>query len=295
MKKILKFSVNILLISGFAYGAKLVSKRATDSFTITSITQKVSYETSMPLGHFSKEEADLFEAITDQKFFYLGKGSQCFAFVSDDGGYVIKFFRKNHFALPFFLEKLPFSFLEKKKLKKSLELKEEFSSYEIAFDQLREETGILFLHLTPSDHLNKKIIIVDRLNIEHVIDLDKIEFMVQKKGDLIYPTLNTLMLEKKEDEAKELISSLFAILRKRAEKGIVDADPNVSKNFACIGSQPIQIDVGRFRMLGEQEEIDVHFLYRMRDDFRGWLASYHPALIDHFDEEFQRLVQKGLF
>jgi hypothetical protein len=95
--------------------------------------------------------------------------------------------------------------------------------------------------------LQQKIELIDKLGISHFLFLDELEFVVQKKADLLYPTLQSMMNKGQEQEAKELLSRLIALLVTRCQKGIFDKDPDLFTNFGVVNGKPIQIDPGRFK------------------------------------------------
>ena len=74
---------------------------------------------------------------------------------------------------------LPASFLKKVDRRFAL-LKHDFDSYKIAYENLKDETGLIYLHLNKTDFLKQKMIIIDKIGIYHEIDLDSMEFLIQK-------------------------------------------------------------------------------------------------------------------
>ena len=100
------------------------------SFAVDAIT---SFFPSDP--RWASPQIGKVEGVFDQKFAYLGAGGQCYAFVSDDKQYVLKFFKQHKFRK----KNTPAS--------EGIARREKaFTSYKIAYDKLREETGLLFLH-----------------------------------------------------------------------------------------------------------------------------------------------------
>ena len=70
-----------------------------------------------------------------QPFHYLGGGGQCFAFVSEDDQYVIKFIKQRQF--------LTDSWFAKKQQKKEREKEQLFSALKSSFDLIPNQTGLL--------------------------------------------------------------------------------------------------------------------------------------------------------
>ncbi len=279
----LKWGVVILcavLLKRFCY-------QKTDGFALYKIQSLLAYHPeweveSSPAGN-----------ILDQRYHYLAKGAQSYVFASEDGKYVIKFFRIYHLTPPLWLTALSLPiylqpYKVRKMIEKGQELSKDFESYAIAYKEMKEETGLLYLHLNKTDHLGKQLTIVDKIGIAHVIDLDKTEFLVQKRAALVFPSIDRFMLNEGIDAAKEAVSNLVGLLVCRYEKGLYDKDPDLNTNFGFIGTTPIQIDIGRFRRQQDhpnpRDEI-----CRITDNFRQWLDQKYPPLSEHLKQEIIKI------
>jgi len=255
----------LLFVLAFAAAAAFC-RRQTDGFTIASVTSDLPYNPhweSSPLTNRS---------ILDQPFSYLGKGAQAYVFASEDGNYVLKLFRHDHMRpriWSFFLDRPG-------DRRRQAKLQESFSSYKIAADSFREESGLVFLHLNKTNNLRKKLRIIDKIGVLHELDADGMEFLVQKKASLLYPTLEQWMASGKLEESKALLASLVLLLKSRQAKGIGDKDPNLETNFGVLGGKAVQIDIGRFR---REESPDARGeLLRTADPLHRRLAERYPEL-----------------
>jgi hypothetical protein len=145
------------------------------------------------------------QKILKQKYTYLGKGKQAYVFASEDKEHVLKLFKPH---IPYFhyrlfgkpckigISKIPFArtILEKAYAEQGEELKEkEFQSYVNSFELLKKETQLEYLHLAETDHLQHKLQIYDKIGILREIDLDSSCFLIQKKTDMLYPSLASLI------------------------------------------------------------------------------------------------------
>jgi hypothetical protein len=185
-----------------------------------------------------------------QKFFYLGKGAQSFAFVSEDGQLVIKFFRHDH------LRTHPFAKAEKRE-KYLRRQRRHFASCKLAFDQLKQQTGLVYLHLNKTDYLKQTITLVDRLGIGHPVELDQMEFLLQKWAEPVYPRLQRWIEMGKIERVRTDLDQLSALISLRCKKNIADKDPDLKTNFGFTAEGPIQIDVGRFQEATTQANPDL--------------------------------------
>lgn len=237
----------------------------------------------------TKEEQQEAIAALSQAYRYLACGNQAFAFESEDGRYVVKFLKKKLFQTHRFWD-------PKERWKKENKRMRDFASYCLAFNALKEETALCCVHLNPTSWLPQQLNLTDELGNHHRLNPNEISFILQRKADLVYPTLDRLMQEGRIDEAKQALSSLMALLATRAAKGIADSDPDLDKNFGFIGNQAVQIDIGRFsdrplptryrdRNLPKNNRWEGVSFPPIKPSFTQWLADYHPELLEHFIKE----------
>lgn len=262
----------------------------TDGFTLFKIQPHLHYD---PRWEVDSSSLDEIKPVLAQKFHYLSKGAQCYVFESEDHQYVIKFFRQSLYHLPQFYTHLPLptalkNRIEKKLKKKKAAYEKDFQSYKIAYQHLREETGLIFLHLNSSKNGHFPFTIVDKLGIEHQIDLHEYEFYVQRKADLVLQKIDFLMHNNSSEFTKEAIHSLFTLIAKRFDKGIQDTDPNMKKNFGFIGNQAVQIDIGRFSTENFSKEQALKSFCKKNEGFQYWINQNYPELSSFFAEECQK-------
>lgn len=276
MKFVLKIS---LFLVCFFITARFC-KEQTGKFTVMRITSSLTPEPAWETSPLSPEEKNEIRGILSQPYSYLSKGVQSFVFASKDGRYVIKFFRHDHLKAPFWLKSTS-------KTKKQNRLHKDFLSYKLAYEQLREETGLVFLHLNKTTDLQLTLDLVDKLGIHHPIPLDQYEFLVQKRAHLLYTALDQMIDDKQMDDAKVTLSNLVQLLATRSQKGIFDKDPDLNTNFGVIGTQPMQIDVGRFR--ASTPKLDKNEIIRITDHLHQHLMTRCPELDQHLKTQIERL------
>jgi hypothetical protein len=246
-------------------------EKQTDGFSLAKVT--------FPLGE-ETEFSEAFPAIS-QKFHYLAKGGQCFAFLSEDGQTVLKLLHPP-FA-PRFLK--PFSFAMKKIAYAEKKWERDTTSYVIARDELKEASGILVVHLNKSSNINKKVMIFDKLGISHEIDLDAHAFILQKKVDLLFPVLEEKIRMQDTLEAKHLLKQMVDLLKMRCNKGIFDEDPRLHKNLGIAEGKAFFIDIGRFKRdeTRKQPEVIQQDLAAMTVRLKDLLLKKEPSLAEYLD------------
>ncbi len=162
--------------------------------------------------------------ILSQPFIYLDRGAQCYVFASLDGQYVIKFFRTT----------------SKEKVEHL------FCAAALAYTKAKEETGLVFLHLNETKNQFPKLPIRGPLGQRFKIPLDRYRFAIQRKATGFQESLLSAYKESDGEKMKQRIDSFVDVLRSRVEKGIRNSDPSVSRNFAFLGDQAVEIDFGNY-------------------------------------------------
>ena len=229
-----------------------------------------------------------------QKYYYLGKGKQAHVFVSEDKEHVLKVFK------PFFPEgaisllgkkwkirvsKLPFakdvvSFFAKEQIEQQKE--KDFQSYLNAFTLLKEETGLTFLHLAKTNHLQIKLEVHDKAGIKRVLDLDSTCFLLQRKTEMFYPSLWNHIANGENSQAKELLHSYVSLAKRVLKQGVINPT-TVQQNFGCIGLQAIQIDVGRILTQNDINTPISSFKTAVQP-LQKWIEEKAPHLKEYLEE-----------
>ena len=243
-----------VFVSLFAFAFLVIGKfciKQTDGFTICAIQSSRPISDiwePRPLSPAEKKEA---EAALENPYTYFGCGGQSFIFFSKDGKYVLKLFKQEKFHLPLWMRVFHIPYLldryrAKKIWSREDKLFRDFTSYKIAFDELQDETGLIYVHLNKTDAWKRKIRLIDRLNIEHRVDVDTLDFVIQKRAELVYERIIREMQAGDRRAAEKSISQIIALIVTRCQKGYHDRDPNIRTNCGFIGDHAVKIDVGRF-------------------------------------------------
>lgn len=268
----------------------------TDGFSRYKISSKLHFHSDWEVPPLDQSEKEQLSAILDQPYHYLAKGAQSYVFLSEDGNYVIKFFRIYHLQPPFWITHLKWPWLLQsyrlnKIAQKAQELHKDFASYKIAYDLMREETGLVYLHLNKTDSLQKSLTFYDKIGIEHHVELDQMEFLVQKRADLVYPALAKMVESEGLESAQVALTHLVDLLCLRSKKGIRDKDPDLNTNFGFIGQTPLQIDVGRFRIenASATDHVDRDEIIRITDNLNQWLRVNYPDLSRHLENTIAQI------
>ena len=228
MKKLIAF----LLFGAASIGFFFLDDYLRDGFALRHIASR--YALALP----PVEQESPPEALFNQEFTYLAKGTQVYVFASADGNYVLKFFRHSRFDPPLLHPERA----EQRDAKRQAMLK----STHLAFTDLKEESGLIYIHLTPTVGRLGTVRLRDALGTRYELPLDSYEFFVQKRAEGLYPHLSHFIASGDKKGAQEALDAVLGLLVTRYEKGIKDYDATLHRNLGFVGNRPIFLDVGQF-------------------------------------------------
>lgn len=259
----------------------------TDGFSIHQITSSLP-----PCPHFnvtlSEEEKNELCTLLDQTFRYLGKGTQFYVFQSEDGKTVIKFPKQKHLRTYAWLNAIPMpaslsSVRDTKIARRKARVENLFSSCKLAYEKMREETGLLFIHLDKVPALHKKITLIDKIGFKHTLNIDDYEYIIQRKAITVKERLTHL----DEQELAHAVEQMIDLVLSRCQKGIRDRDrsfvPNIA--FSVDEQKAIFIDTGQFYEDSSimQKEMQMRDVEARLADLRYWMGRHFPQWASNID------------
>lgn len=297
-KKLFFLVVSLSIIALSLYGLGRLYYYVTDGFTIGNIQSDLQFdprwEATPSLDHPNEK---LVGTILDQKFTYLAKGCQAYVFQSADGRYVLKFFKYQRYRIQPWLTAFSFlpyadSYFTKKLIKKNLKRESFFLSWKIAYQDLKGESGLVFLHLNKTNHLNKVITIVDKMGVTHQVDADKMEFLIQKKASMLGPYLLELKTKGDLSSAQQLVDRILNLVLSEYERGLGDNDHALMQNTGVFEGEPIHIDVGQFVYNEEfkRPELYKQELFSKFYRFHQWLNKEYPQLGQYLTLRMREII-----
>ena len=271
--------------------------KASTPFSLEAIRPQSYPSAEWVCRNLNEEEHSQVSEALAQSYKYLGGGGQCYAFVSEDGKYVIKFFKQKAFAIPAWIERFPIPMLvgwiKQAKIKKRQEHRNRvFGAFKISMNHLSKETGLLFVHLNRTAHLNKKLTFCDANGQAHLLNLDDLEFVVQKKAEMAFARIDALVLSCDIAGAKQAIAKLLQLNVDLCQKGYRNRDPNFRSNCGFIGNEAVLVDVGRIVSSEDVKKPDAmkKELAKAIPRFQKYLSTKHPELLAFFENCVQNVV-----
>jgi hypothetical protein len=285
------------LFTVLLYGLGRLYFHLTGGFTLDNISSNFSYQSHLEIRPLTFSEKAVLNQALDQPYHYLGKGCQSYVFLSDDGQYVIKFFKYQRFRLQPWLVYFPplpaiVKYREEKLEKKKQKLQGFLQSWKVAFENLKDETGLVFVHLNKTNTLNKQLTIFDKVGRCHVVDLDQMEFCVQHRAEMLCLTLLQFKEQGNLEESKTLITSLLNLIISEYHRGLADNDHALMQNTGVAQGQPIHIDVGQFV---KNEQVKNPAIYHQElvtktYKFKLWLKEFYPELAIFLEDSLRDII-----
>jgi len=253
----------LLFVYFFLLGSYKVYDHFTDDFRIANITDDLPFRPEYEVASLSADEKRLFDVIIDQRFHYLGKGGQTYAFTSDDEKYVLKLFKFKHHRpklIPMLLPSIGPLKKEKERHFAKAEWKYHapFKGYKLAYDQHRKESGLLFVHLNRTENLQRIVVVTDKLGFMRTIDLDSYAFAIQKKGETFENVLTHYLDQHDIEAAKDCVRKMYALYRLEYERGLFDRDFCVMRNTGFVEDEAIRIDIGQLCPEAHHRSLEEH-------------------------------------
>lgn len=244
---------------------------------------------------YSSVSLEELEDILTQSYSYLEKGHQSVVFESEDKNYVLKFYRfPSHMRVAGWMARPVTRFTDKRKAIRNYDenkFVETKKSHILAFKSLREESGLIAVHMNKSENCPYTVNIKDPLNHPYQVALKDTFFVVQKKGQLIFPTLAELIREGKVTEAQSIINNTTSFVLTRSLKGIKDEDPILEKNYGLLGSHLFQLDTGRLKISPSIKNIEdaKNEALTITEPLKNWLSSVSPDLLEHYLNNIEKI------
>ena len=297
MKKAIWRLATLFFIVLLAYAIGRLYFRFTAGFTEDNIASDFSFQSQWVVRPLCSVEQEEVAQALNQPYAYLGKGCQSYVFASRDGKYVIKFFKHQRYRLkPWLLYCPPLPAIVKYRQEKLEQKWRKFDafaqSWKIAFEHLRDETGLVFVHLNQTDDLERPLILYDKMGYRHAIALDGLTFCLQRRATLLCDTLLQYKARGDLAGAQQLVRLLLDMILTEYARGLADNDHALMQNTGVAEGRPVHIDVGQFAINENVKQPAVFHqeFFTKTYKFNQWLRSHYPELSDYLEKELQSLI-----
>lgn len=244
----------------------------------------------------SQEELERLRSIFSKPFVYEGEGDQYYLFASQNNEYLLKFFKMRKLTPKYWLNYIPFPWLEQERLNKighrERARQEVFGNFKSAFEEFRHQTSLCFIHFFNTNWLKSRVQIFDQENSPHWVNLDGVPFVLQRKTVKLFDYVEDLILKNKNKEAISSLVLLLDLVKDRCLRGFADQDGDLERDYGFVGNRAVFIDVEGL----EKDESLKNPLSVLREVFKisqkinDWLSLHHPHLLLEFQKDAQDLL-----
>lgn len=301
MRRIAWFALSALIFfSGIKFYYFL-----TDDFRITNVTHEMPYNTEWEIEPLSSNERAKLRLILKQPYFYFDKGSQSYVLLSQDKQYIVKFFKFKHFRPNWLVSILPdskpfWNYKTKYLAKKERLIHNVFKGYKLAYDLHRSDSALEYIQLNKSQELGGTITFFDKIGIKHILNLDDILFVVQKRVKTSGQVMKEALEQGDISFANKRIDQIIGLYLLEYSKGLYDRDHAIIRNTGFLDDKPIHLDVGKLSLDPKMVNLD-HYkldLIKMIDHYKTWALihypQYYPSLAQHVDERLHKILDTRL-
>lgn len=285
----------LIVLLGAFIGMNRFFLRHNKGFCIGQIYSSQPVKGSWDAKSSSIASSEELKEIFSQPFSYLGKGHQSVVFESEDKKYVLKFYKfPSHMKTGGWMAEPLSRFTDKRKAircyneNKFIETK---ASHLLAFTDFQEESGLIAVQMNKTNNCPYIVSLKDPLLHPYQVALKDTFFVLQKKGELIFPTLTTLVKEGKIDEVKAIIDNVLSFVIQRSFKGIKDEDAILEKNYGLLRSHLFQLDTGRLKInssMKNQEDAKNEAL-KVTEPLKNWLSNVSPELLQYYLSSVEKI------
>lgn len=273
-------------IACFCFGLARLYYNLTDDFRRGNYMHEVPFHSEWENAPLATDEQTELKGILAQKFSYIGKGAQSFAFLSEDGKHVLKLFKFKHLRPSLLFNLLPAigplkNIKKEEETRKYLKLESVFNGYHLAYDKHKKDSGLLYVHFNKEQTLGKPVKVKDKMGIWHDLDLDQMIYVVQEKAVTTRQEMINLLSKGDVQTAIERVYQIFDLYLSEYSKGIYDRDHGVMHNTGFVHgttTYPIHLDIGKFSLEPSMQDVNIFRpdLLKVVNKFDLWFKENYP-------------------
>lgn len=222
------------------------------------------------------------QEILSQKFNFLTQGLQTWIWESSDKKYVLKLFKDIQEGKEQF----------KRWGKDPNELEQAWfdnaiKSYQLAFEQLRRETALIYIHTNNERVPVDKIVLGDK-----EYNASEHPFLIQEKVELVRDRVTSFMGKNNFKDSKKIIDEVLEFISSIWKRNITEDTFNFDHNYGYTAKDHlVQIDVGSFwegegyvcKQLVEKKLLS--------SDSAQWIEERFPELAVYYKQEVGKLYK----
>ncbi len=301
IKNVIRFGLKFMAAVCLCAALFLFCQSQTKGFRAYFLLSNLPNDPRWEMPPLKDEQLQAINTLLDQPFTFLGSGGWCYAFLGQDQKTVLKFYKHTHLSLNSVMRDFSFGklLLKSARLSQNARYFQEFNftSCALLMHETQDRTGVLYAHLNKTHGVHKSVTLYDNIGVQHTIDLDQTEFVVQKNATLLLPYLSQLAKEGDIDSAKACIDDLLDCLLAFYQRGIKDHDRSFRNNFGVVDGHVISLDLssfGRDEMIAKPANYKKEIVLKTQR-LKYFLEKNHPDLWAHYESRLCDIVEDRTF
>ncbi len=265
--------------------------QAPSGFAFKKVVSHHTYQSKWDTGPLTEGQKLLLAKVASQPFDYLRSEETCYVFVSRDKSLLFKLFNQTYMQTRSLFNITPFKYIPYfgrqqaiKRMKNTNWRNRAFTSCLAAYQRFAKQTGLLYLHLNKTNEIKKKVTLFPKKGAKVCIDLDSMEFLIQKNGVPVCTYLEEIMAKNNIEKARQAISSIFDLIIARGRAGIAEFDGDHDYQIGFIDGRACFSCVDFFRLVPPTHPNLADF-YKITKHINEYLLDKYPELASFLDAQ----------
>jgi hypothetical protein len=260
----------IALSSCILFGCERLSHKYMHGFSYQNFTIKPPKD-----FHINQTFSQDLTLNFNQPFSFLGYGGESLVFASEDQKWVLKVFKK-HRLYPF--DELLFikspQIIAKNIASRQHIYKRFWASLKLQAEKALDDSLISYIHFPSQTSSKVMVTLIDPCGSRHNLNLSKVCFIVQKKGDLFE---DVYLKTPSQIKRISMLKSVLMFYQNLTEKGLFIWDNAIYRNLGWIDNRPFLIDTGSIKENPSFEDISKNL-----SDLKAWVLKNDPDVYETF-------------
>lgn len=267
-------------------------------FSIAKVQSELPYNENWEVDPLTQNQyKNLINNVFSQPYYYLDSDHHCYAFISRDLQFIFKVFKKKSAISKDQLPPFPFSLFKHwdryVHSDNPFVCERVFANYKDAYDNLRNETALVYLHLNKNREFRTTIHLIDSRGKSHYPDLDSIEFVLDRRADQLFSYLTQLAENKESEKLHLAIRSVLQLVAFCCEKGFTTHNHLLKRYFGFVDGKAVQFDCSTLT-----RDSSMKYPLNFREEILSaarqlnlWAIQHDPELSFFIQQEAHRIIR----
>lgn len=267
-------------------------------FSIAKVQSKLSYNENWEVEPLPQGQHEhLIKHVFSQPYYYFDSDHHCYAFISRDLQFIFKVFKKKSAIPEEQLPSFPFSLFKHwdryVHSDNPFVCERVFANYKDAYDNLRSETALVYLHFNKNREFRTKIHLIDSRGKSHYPDLDSVEFVLDRRADQLFSYLTQLSESKDMEKLRRALRSVLKLVAFCCEKGFTTHNHLLKRYFGFVDGKAVQFDCSNLTR-DSSMKYPLNFrgeILSAARQLNSWAIEYEPELSFFIQQEAHSIIR----